>query len=114
MKFQSRANQAIRKNDTVQVMKGREAGKKGKVLSILTEKERVFIEKVNLVKRHQKPNAQNRQGGIVEKEASIHLSNVMLVCSKCAKPVRVRFARDQAGLAQRKCAKCGEALEGKA
>ncbi len=76
-----RANQAIRKNDMVRVISGREshAGKTGRVLSVIPKKNQVIIEKVNMVKRHQKPNATNRQGGIIEKEAPLHLSNVMLV-----------------------------------
>ncbi|MFH1262322.1 MAG: 50S ribosomal protein L24 [Pseudomonadota bacterium] len=79
--METRANQGIRKNDIVKVISGREgqSGKTGKVLKILTKKNRVLIEKVNMVKRHQKPNQENRQGGIVEKEAPIHLSNVVLV-----------------------------------
>ena len=79
--LETRAHQGIRKNDIVRVITGREgqAGKTGKVLQILTKQNRLIIEKVNMVKRHQKPNQTNRQGGIVEKEAPIHLSNVVLV-----------------------------------
>ncbi len=108
--LETRANQAIRKNDIVQVMAGREAGKRGKVLSILTDKDRLLVEKVNMVKRSTKPTQKNRQGGIVEKEASLHLSNVMLVCEKCNRPVRVRFKPDQEGESQRLCVKCGETI----
>ncbi|MFH1018383.1 MAG: 50S ribosomal protein L24 [Pseudomonadota bacterium] len=108
--LETRANQAIRKNDVVQVTMGREAGKRGKVLSILTDKDRVLVEKVNMVKRHQKPTQKNKQGGIVEKEASLHLSNVMLICEKCNRPVRVRFKADAEGESQRLCAKCGETI----
>ncbi len=79
--LETRANQGIRKNDIVRVIAGREgqSGKTGKVLQILTKKNRLVIEKVNMVKRHQKPNQKQRQGGIIEKEAPIHLSNVVLV-----------------------------------
>jgi large subunit ribosomal protein L24 len=79
--LENRANQGIKKNDIVRVISGREgqSGKTGKVLRVITSQNRVLIEKVNMVKRHQKPNQQQRQGGIVEKEAAIHLSNVVLV-----------------------------------
>ena len=80
-RVETRANQKIKKNDIVRVISGKEGhtGKTGKVLKILAKKNSVIVEKVNMVKRHQKPNQQNRQGGIIEKEAPIHLSNVMLV-----------------------------------
>lgn len=79
--LETRANQGIRKNDIVRVIAGREgqSGKTGKVLQVLTKQNRLVIEKVNMVKRHQKPNQKQRQGGIIEKEAPIHLSNVVLV-----------------------------------
>ncbi len=111
--IEHRANQPIRKNDIVQVIAGREAGKNGKVLEVLIKKERVIVERVNMVKRHQKPNQQNRQGGIIEKEASIHLSNVLLVCSKCKRPVRVRSKEVKGEGRVRVCAKCGEVIERK-
>lgn len=80
-RLESRASQKIRKGDMVRVITGREAqaGKTGKVLKILTRQNRVVVEKVNMVKRHQRPNQQHRQGGIIEKEAPLHLSNVLLV-----------------------------------
>ncbi|HLG20359.1 MAG TPA: 50S ribosomal protein L24 [Bdellovibrionota bacterium] len=113
MTRERRSNQAIRKNDLVQVVTGRETGKTGRVLTILSRKDRVLVEKVNMVKRHERPSAKNRQGGIVEKEASLHLSNVLLVCSKCNRPVRVRFKKTEEGEAQRVCVKCGETIEKK-
>ena len=79
----------IRKGDTVEVTVGRDRGKRGAVLRIDKERERVLIERVNLVKKHQKPNATTRQGGIIEKEASLHLSNVALVHK--GEKTRVRF-----------------------
>ena len=69
----------IKKGDTVEVTAGRDRGKRGTVLRVHPERERVTIERVNVVKKHQKPNATSRQGGIIEKEASIHVSNVALV-----------------------------------
>jgi len=69
----------VKKNDTVKVIAGKDRGKTGKILKVFPKKERVIIEGVNLVKRHTRPNQQNPQGGIVEKEAAIHVSNVMLI-----------------------------------
>jgi large subunit ribosomal protein L24 len=86
----------IRKGDTVMVIAGDDKGKTGRVLSVDEVKRRVIVEKVNFVKRHTKPRSQQRQGGILEKEAPIHLSNVMLYDPKAGKGVRVgvRFAKD--------------------
>ena len=100
----------IKKNDTVMVLCGKDKGKTGKVLRVFPEKERVIIEGVNLVKRHTKPNPKNQQGGIVSREASLHISNVNLFCSRCQKGVRfgVRLLED--GSKVRICRKCGEAF----
>lgn len=100
----------VKKGDTVLVLRGKDAGKKGKVLSVLPEKQRVIVEKVNIVKRHSRPTRQLPQGGIIEKEAPIHASNVMLICGKCHRPTRVgrRFLED--GTKVRLCKKCGEVL----
>ncbi len=81
----------IRKNDQVMVITGRDKGKIGRVLRVLPKEGRVVVEKVNVVKRHTKPSAKNRQGGILEKELSIHVSNVMLLDPKKAEPTRVAF-----------------------
>ncbi len=101
----------IRKGDLVQVMTGKEKGRRGKVLRVDPEKNRVYVEKVNLVKKHQRPTERNPQGGILEKEAPIHISNVMVVCPKCDKPRRfgVKFLSD--GSKVRCCKKCGEVFE---
>lgn len=79
----------LHKNDSVQVISGEYKGKTGRVLRVNPEKNRAIVEGINMVKRHTKPNPKNQQGGIVEKEASIHLSNLMLVCPKTGKPTRV-------------------------
>ena len=79
----------IKKDDTVQVITGKDAGKTGKVLHVDTASNRVVVEGVNMVQKHTKPNAQNQNGGIVSKEGSIHISNVMLVVD--GKPTRVGF-----------------------
>src|SRR3990172_8590523 len=79
----------IRKDDQVMVVSGRETGKTGKVVRVIPEKEAVIVDKLNVVKRHQKPSAKYRHGGIIEKEAPIAISNVMILCEKCKGPVRV-------------------------
>ena len=79
----------IRKNDTVMVIAGKERGKTGKVLRVLPIKGRVIIERLNMVKRHQKPRGPQQQGGVVEKEASIHISNVMIMDEKANAPSRL-------------------------
>jgi len=79
----------IRKGDTVKVIAGESKGQQGKVLEVLIDKRKVLVEKVNLVSKHSKPNAKNTQGGIVKKEAAIHISNVMLVDPSSGKTTRV-------------------------
>ena len=80
----------IRKNDNVVVLAGRDRGKRGRVLRVLPDKTRVVVEGVNFVKRHTRPNPQrNVKGGIVERESSLHLSNVQLVCPECSRPTRI-------------------------
>lgn len=100
----------IKKNDKVVVLAGKEQGKIGNVLKVDKEKERAIVEKVNMVKRHTKPGVSTPQGGIVEKEASIHISNLMLICNKCAEPTRVgkRVLEDTSKI--RVCKKCGEII----
>lgn len=104
----SPSNIMIRKNDNVIVTTGRERGKIAKVVAIFPEESRALVEKLNRVKRHQKPTAKLRQGGIVEKEAPIHLSNLMLYCSKCSKGVRVGYQMGKDGKKVRYCRKCRE------
>jgi large subunit ribosomal protein L24 len=101
---------AIKVNDTVAVIAGKEKGKRGRVLMVLPEKERVIVEKVNFIKRHTKPSQKQRQGGIVEREGPIHLSNVQLYCKKCAKPARLRRLIGTDGAKSRACARCGDLL----
>jgi large subunit ribosomal protein L24 len=101
----------IKKNDLVMVIAGKEKGKSGRVLRILPEKERVIVEKINFVKRHTRPHGRQRQGGILEKEAPLHLSNVMLLCEKCNKPVRIGYRLIEEGRKVRFCRKCGELFD---
>lgn len=100
----------IKKGDQVKITCGKEKGKVGKVLAVYNKRERVLIEKLNMVKRHRKPTQQFKQGGIVEKESPIHWSNVMVMCGKCNKAVKVRRKMIDKK-SSRVCAKCGELLD---
>jgi large subunit ribosomal protein L24 len=93
------------------VIAGKERGKTGKVLRVLADADRVIIERVNLVKRHVKPRGVQQPGGIQEKEASIHVSNVLPMCGRCNKPTRVGSRRLASGEVQRMCKRCGEPLD---
>ena len=100
----------MKKGDTVKVMAGNEKGKTGKITKIVNDKNIVFVEKVNFVKRHQRPTAKAK-GGIIEKEGPIHISNVKLVCNKCDKAVRVGRKVSDDGNKMRFCKKCNEILD---
>ena len=102
----------IVKNDTVKVLSGNHKGKTGKVIMVIPDKNRVIVEKIQLVKRHTRRRSQTQPGGIIEKEASIHLSNVMLVCPKCDKPTRTRTKPMQDGRRTRVCGNCEEMISG--
>jgi len=101
----------IKKDDMVQVIAGADKGKKGRVIEALPIVDRVIVEGVKVVKRHQKPTQAQRQGGIMEKEASIDVSNVAIICSKCDKPVRVGHKGLDDGKKVRICRSCGEMLD---
>jgi large subunit ribosomal protein L24 len=97
----------IRKNDTVLVIGGKDRGKRGRVLKILPDKNRLIVEGVNMIKRHTRPNPQkNIKGGIVEREASLHASNVQLVCPECGVQTRVGRKILGDGRKVRVCRKC--------
>jgi large subunit ribosomal protein L24 len=101
----------VKKNDTVMVIVGKERGKIGKVLRVLSAENRAVVERLNLVKRHRKPRGPQSPGGIVEKEAPIHLSNLMPMCERCNMPVRVGSRRLADGRKARVCRRCGGLLE---
>jgi large subunit ribosomal protein L24 len=103
----SRLATPIRRNDNVVVVTGKDRGKRGRVLKVLPEKNRVIIEGVNFIKRHTKPNPQRQiKGGVVEREAPLHASNVQLVCPECAKPTRIGRKILGDGRKVRICRKC--------
>ena len=99
----------VNKGDTVVVIAGKEKSKTGKVMLLLPKKSGVIVEGLNMIKRHLKAKG-NEAGGIREKEAAIHISNVMPYCSKCAKPVRTSKKFLENGEKQRVCIKCGNSL----
>jgi large subunit ribosomal protein L24 len=101
----------IRKNDSVMVIAGKERGKTGKVLRVLKEKDAVIIERLNIVKRHTKPRGPQQTGGIVEKEAAIHASNIMILCEKCNAPARIGHKILTDGKKIRICRNCSESLD---
>jgi large subunit ribosomal protein L24 len=101
----------VRKGDTVVVVAGKERGKKGKVLRVIPEKGRVVVERINMIKKHQKPTQKIRQGGIIEREGAIHLSNVMLVDPSSSKPTRVGMKALSDGKKVRVARRSGEMLD---
>ncbi|HEY2996334.1 MAG TPA: 50S ribosomal protein L24 [Methylomirabilota bacterium] len=101
----------VRRGDTVGVITGRERGKRGKVLRVLTDKGRVIVEHVNMIKRHQRPTQKLRQGGIIEREGALALSNVLPICSRCDKPSRTGVKALADGRKIRICKRCGEAID---
>jgi large subunit ribosomal protein L24 len=101
----------IKKDDKVKVIVGKDRGKIGKVLSIKRKDSRIVVENVNFIKKHARPSAKHRQGGIIESEAPIHWSNVMLMCNKCVTPVRIKMQRLEDGKKMRVCMKCNETID---
>lgn len=101
----------VKKDDQVVVIAGKDKGAKGRVLRVDRELDRVLVEGVNRVKRHTKPTPKNPSGGIIEKEAAIHISNVMLLDSKLDKPTRVRFGRDKDDKKVRIAVKSGSTID---
>lgn len=101
----------LRANDNVLVIKGRDKGKQGRIQQVLPKDNRVLVDGINVVKRHQKPSGRVRQGGIILKELPLRVSNVMLVCPNCNAPTRIgyRFLADNSKA--RVCKKCEEVIE---
>jgi len=100
----------IKKNDTVLVTTGKEKGKKGRVLFVNPSEDELLIERINVIKRHMKPSKKYTQGGIIEKEAPLHISNVMLLCPKCGKPTRTAHTFLADGHKVRTCKRCKEVI----
>jgi large subunit ribosomal protein L24 len=102
---------AVRKNDLIEVIAGKDKGKRGKVLRVLPKLDKVLVEKINFVKRHAKPGKFGQRGGILERENPLHVSNLQLVCGKCDKPVRVGRTELADGRMVRVCRACGETMD---
>ena len=101
----------VKKNDMVTVIAGKDKGKSGKILRVLTDNGRVLVENLNKVKRHTRPSRTNAEGGIVEKEAPMDASNVLLLCSACQKPTRTGVRVLEDGSKARFCKKCNEIVD---
>jgi large subunit ribosomal protein L24 len=101
----------IRKNDTVIIIAGKDRGKRGKVRRAFPNEDRVVVEGLNMIKRHSRARGAARQAGIIELEAPIHISNVMLLCDKCGKPTRVGFRSMADGKRVRICNSCREVID---
>lgn len=103
----------VKKDDQVEVICGKDKGRVGKILKVDPKENSAIVEKVNIVKRHTKPSPANQQGGIISKEAMINISNLQLICPKCAKTVRVGKKVLNDGAKVRVCKKCGESIDSK-
>ncbi len=101
----------IKKGDTVMVISGKEKGKKGKVLLVSPNKNRAIVEALNMVTHHERPSARSPQGGMIQKEAPLHASNLLLVCTKCNTPTRVGRKILDDGTKVRVCKKCSEMID---
>ena len=101
----------IRKNDTVLVVAGKDKGKKGKVRFAYPKDKRIIVEGINFIKRHARAKGQTRQAGIIDLEAPIHISNVLLLCNKCNHPTRIGFRSLEDGKKVRMCRSCGEVID---
>jgi large subunit ribosomal protein L24 len=110
-KMTVRAAGHIKKDDFVKIITGKDRGKQGKVMRVFPKEDRLTVERLNMVKRHTRPTKQMQQGGIIEREGKIHISNVMLVCTKCERGVRVGHRQLEDGNKVRVCRRCGEVLD---
>ncbi len=98
----------VKKNDTVMVISGKDKGKTGEVLAVMPKTGKIVVKGVHVVTKHQKPSSKNMQGGIIQKEAAINSSKVMLYCSKCKSVTRISYKIEENGTKNRVCKKCGE------
>ncbi len=107
----SKQKQHIKRGDTVAVISGKDKGKRGKVLHVVSSRNRAIVEALNMITRHERPSQRNPQGGMVQREAPIHASNLMVVCTKCGKPTRVGRKILEDGSKMRICKKCSEIID---
>lgn len=109
--LETKVRTKLKKNDNVEVISGREKGKRGRIIEVIPSTGRVRIEHLNMVKKHMRPNAENKQGGILEKENPLNISNVQLVCPKCDKATRIGSSVLSDGRKVRACKRCGEVID---
>lgn len=102
---------SIKKGDLVTVISGEARGKSGRILKIFPKAQRIIVEKVNMVKRHQRPSAEFPQGGLIEKELPISICNVALVCPRCSQVTRIQKKQVGPNMTLRACKKCGEVID---
>ena len=101
----------VRRDDVVQVLAGKDRGKRGQIRQVLPSRERVIVQGVNVVKKHMQPRAMGTQAGIIEMEASIHWSNVAVICPDCDHPTRIGFRLHADGRKVRFCKRCDEEID---
>lgn len=101
----------VKKGDIVKVIAGNDRGRRGEVMRVFPQEQRVIVKGVNIITKHQRPTARQREGGIIEREAPIHLSNVLVICPVCDRPTRVGFTFTETGEKLRVCKQCGESFE---
>jgi large subunit ribosomal protein L24 len=101
----------VKKGDLVRVISGKDKGKEGKILRVIPKLNKIIVENVNVVKKHQRPTQQLREGGIIEQPSPIHASKVMVVCPSCGKPTRVGYRFLEEGKKVRVCRKCNEIID---
>jgi large subunit ribosomal protein L24 len=111
VKMRSYSKGHIKKDDFVRIIAGKDRGKQGRVLRVFPQEGRLTVERLNMIKRHTRPTQQMQQGGIIEREGKLHLSNVMLVCTRCDRGVRVGHRQLEDGKKVRVCRRCGEVLD---
>ncbi len=100
----------LKKGDHVRVIAGKDVGKEGPITRVITDTDRVIVDGVNVAKRHQRAQGQTMQGGIIDKDMPIHVSNVAIVCQGCDKPTRIGYRFEDDGTKVRVCRKCGKDL----
>ena len=109
----SKGQTYLKRNDQVEVIAGKDKGRVGKILKVFPDKGRALVERINMVKRHTKGTEMNQQGQIVKREASIHVSNLQLICQECTKTGRIGKKLLEDGTKVRFCKSCGESIETK-
>ena len=98
----------VKKGDHVRVIAGKDVGKEGPITRVIPDRDRVIVDGINIAKRHQRAQGQTMQGGIIDKDMPVHVSNVAIVCSGCDKPTRIGYRFEDDGTKVRVCRKCGK------